>query len=363
MQRDKVLEKVIWEDYNPSDDSIYQTASTGPFAQSQMIFCYNCNKVIPSDSKFCPWCQIKLYTQCPKCGYNFSSQYPNCNQCGINIKEYLIGQVILALQRKKEKEEKERREMEIRRRQEEERQRQEAIRQRELEAQSRLEAERRRREKEEMERRRQEEKRRQEEIDAHIWQSWRENKRRIEEFKKSDEYKETLNYWISFLEYNSGKNQKMFVIAGLLCAIANVCMNIGPIVLAIIGFIVCIGGIVYALCCTSIFGSIDRMYESYAEENPCPEEAKLYIQKLMSSNGAWNLRIKKAPEQVLKAYGYVGGSAPSTGSKASQATGTTASSPAMYICKDCGYMTSFSYIRIIECPLCKSHNMDIYNGS
>ena len=86
-------------------------------------------------------------------------------------------------------------------------------------------------------------------------------------------------------------------------------------------FIVCIGGIVYALCCTSIFGSIDRMYESYAEENPCPEKAKVYIQKLMSSNGAWNLRIKKAPEQVLKAYGYVGGSAPSTGSKASQATG------------------------------------------
>ena len=96
MGNNKVSEKAVWEgSISPDND----TPSIGSQmqAQPQMMFCYKCNNVIPGNSTFCPYCQIKLFTECPKCGTKYSSQYPACNQCGTNREEYLrvqkIGQV------------------------------------------------------------------------------------------------------------------------------------------------------------------------------------------------------------------------------------------------------------------------------
>lgn len=109
-----VSDKVVWENGITSDNGVTPT-SFQSMSQPQMTFCYKCNNVIPVDSKFCPYCQIELYTTCPKCGIKYSSQYPACNQCGTNKLEYLESQ----------KREKERIESEIR----EERLRQEKLEQ------------------------------------------------------------------------------------------------------------------------------------------------------------------------------------------------------------------------------------------
>ena len=88
MSNNKVSEKAVWEgSISPDND----TPSIGSHmqAQSQMMFCYKCNNVIPGNSTFCPYCQIKLFVECPKCGAKYSSQYPACNQCGTNREEYL----------------------------------------------------------------------------------------------------------------------------------------------------------------------------------------------------------------------------------------------------------------------------------
>ena len=58
------------------------------------MLCYNCGKDIPNKSNFCPWCQIELHANCPKCGNIYSSQYPACNQCGTNRETYLAEQEI-----------------------------------------------------------------------------------------------------------------------------------------------------------------------------------------------------------------------------------------------------------------------------
>ena len=50
--------------------------------------CYACGEIIPSDSKFCPYCSKELYVTCPQCGYKYSSQFPACNQCGTNRNKY-----------------------------------------------------------------------------------------------------------------------------------------------------------------------------------------------------------------------------------------------------------------------------------
>lgn len=87
MQRDKVSEKVIWENYNHSEDSVSISApavTSAAFTQHQMMFCWKCGKDIPSDSKFCPWCQTELFILCPKCGVKYSSEYPSCYHCGTN---------------------------------------------------------------------------------------------------------------------------------------------------------------------------------------------------------------------------------------------------------------------------------------
>ena len=88
MYDNKVSEKAVWEgSITPDND----TPSFAPQMQTQpqMMFCYKCNQVIPSNSNYCPYCQVKLFTECPKCGAKYSSQYPACNHCGTNKQEYL----------------------------------------------------------------------------------------------------------------------------------------------------------------------------------------------------------------------------------------------------------------------------------
>ena len=126
-----VSDKVVWENgITPDNDftpSMSQSQSAfQPMSQPLMIFCYKCNNEIPSNSKFCPYCEIELYTICPKCGVKYSSQYPACSQCGTNRQKYIESQI-----REKEKAEAEKREERLRQekleqeRQEQERQEQE----------------------------------------------------------------------------------------------------------------------------------------------------------------------------------------------------------------------------------------------
>ena len=91
MHDNKVSEKAIWEGAITPDNDTPPIGSQMQ-TQSQMMFCYKCNNVIPSNSTFCPYCQIKLFTECPKCGTKYSSQYPACNNCGTNREEYLRAQ-------------------------------------------------------------------------------------------------------------------------------------------------------------------------------------------------------------------------------------------------------------------------------
>ena len=91
MRDNKVSEKAVWEGSITSDNDTPSIGSQMQ-TQSQMMFCYKCNNVIPSNSTFCPYCQIKLFVECPKCGTKYSSQYPACNNCGTNREEYLRAQ-------------------------------------------------------------------------------------------------------------------------------------------------------------------------------------------------------------------------------------------------------------------------------
>lgn len=129
MGNNKVSEKAIWEGSIPPDNDTHSIGSQMQ-TQSQMMFCYKCNNVIPANSKFCPCCNIELYTTCPKCGVKYSSQYSICSQCGTNREDYLRAQ-------RREQERKAALERENRRRQEnierekQERERQEALAQKE----------------------------------------------------------------------------------------------------------------------------------------------------------------------------------------------------------------------------------------
>jgi RNA polymerase subunit RPABC4/transcription elongation factor Spt4 len=67
---------------SPSTNYMLQTENVGAMA------CYACGEIIPSDSKFCPYCSRELFVVCPKCGHNYSSQFPACNQCGTNRNKY-----------------------------------------------------------------------------------------------------------------------------------------------------------------------------------------------------------------------------------------------------------------------------------
>ena len=72
MSNNKVSEKAIWEGSISPDNDVPSWGSQMQ-TQPQMMFCYKCNNVIPNNSKFCPYCQIKLFTECPKCGTSYSS--------------------------------------------------------------------------------------------------------------------------------------------------------------------------------------------------------------------------------------------------------------------------------------------------
>ena len=134
--QDKVSEKAIWEGSIPSEDENTQFASSIQ-SQPQMMFCYKCNNVIPGDSRYCPYCQVELFTTCPKCGAKYSSQYPACSKCGTNRQEYLQAQkreqerkeaIERENRRQKEIQERKRQEEELRRKKEqEERERQERL--------------------------------------------------------------------------------------------------------------------------------------------------------------------------------------------------------------------------------------------
>ena len=169
MGDNKVSEKAIWEGSIPSEDE--NTQFTTPIqSQPQMMFCHKCNNVIPSNSRYCPYCQVELFTTCPKCGVKYSSQYPACSQCGTNRQEYLQAQ-------RREQERKEAQERENRR-------------QREIQERKRLEEEQRRKKE-------QEERERQERLKA-LAQQAEENLQKEAYLKKNDEIMHTQEYIDSY---------------------------------------------------------------------------------------------------------------------------------------------------------------------
>ena len=137
MQSNKVSEKVVWDNCIPSDNDSSTQSASQMNTQQQMMFCYKCSNVIPGDSVYCPYCQIKLFTECPKCGAKYSSQYPVCNQCGTNRHDYYENlrrererKEAIERENRKQKEIKERQRLEEERRKkeaEEERKRQQRI--------------------------------------------------------------------------------------------------------------------------------------------------------------------------------------------------------------------------------------------
>ena len=107
----KISEKAVWDNGITADEPDYmstkQSIQTSVQSHPQMMFCYNCNQVIPSDSAFCPWCKTELFTKCPKCGKTYSSQYTFCYSCGVNKDEYLEEQELLRLKEEQIRQEKE----------------------------------------------------------------------------------------------------------------------------------------------------------------------------------------------------------------------------------------------------------------
>lgn len=137
MSKDKVSEKAIWEGSIPQDNNTSSLASQMQ-TQPQMMFCYKCNNVIPNDSTFCPYCQIKLHTECPKCGASYSSQYPACSKCGTNREEFYLMQRREAERKAAiERENRRQREIDERTRLEDERKRKEAEEERESQERAR----------------------------------------------------------------------------------------------------------------------------------------------------------------------------------------------------------------------------------
>lgn len=191
MHDNKVSEKAIWEGSITPDEAPI-TASQMQ-TQSQMMFCYKCNNVIPGDSKFCPCCKIELYTVCPKCGVKYSSQYLICNQCGTDRLEYL------QLQREEqERIEKIKREERIRQ-EKLERERQEVERkQKEAAAERERQENLRRYEQQENERKQKE---------AYI----KEN----EKIKDTEEYKTTFSLLTEALDILDKKRKQRFIIVSI----------------------------------------------------------------------------------------------------------------------------------------------------
>ena len=54
------------------------------------INCRSCEKQIPKNSKFCPFCGEKIITKCFKCGADLIEYAQFCNICGIKFFESFV---------------------------------------------------------------------------------------------------------------------------------------------------------------------------------------------------------------------------------------------------------------------------------
>ena len=180
------------------------------------MLCFHCGEIIPAESKYCPYCSISQYVNCPYCGYHYPARFPACSNCGTNRESYyktIEENRKREEQARKEKEERERRAAEERRRQEEVRRQEEERKRREREAreaQERLAAEEKRRQEERKRREREareaqerlaaEEKRRQEERKKKEREDQKriENKRRRNRIVSSETFKKAYSLLIEF---------------------------------------------------------------------------------------------------------------------------------------------------------------------
>ena len=97
MLNDKILESAVWEGLSSTekeDNYVELPNLTSP----PMMLCWKCNKVVPADSAFCPWCQTELFVTCPKCSIKYSSQYPACNKCGTHRKSFMEKRKVFQLE-------------------------------------------------------------------------------------------------------------------------------------------------------------------------------------------------------------------------------------------------------------------------
>lgn len=219
MHDNKVSEKAVWEgSITPDSDTPYLDSQAQ--SQPQMMFCYKCNNVIPCNSNYCPYCQVKLFTECPKCGAKYSSQYPACSQCGTNREEYLREQ-------RREQERKEAIERENRR-------------QREIAERKRMEEERKAKEAEA-------ERERQERLKRHEQQEKERKQKEAylkvnEEIMKTKEYETTYSLLTEAIEaYKKEQGQKIKTLTFLLIIILILAIFtdfIGPIapIVALLAF-------------------------------------------------------------------------------------------------------------------------------
>ncbi len=160
---DKIAQTSIEESSTNFDEIGHLAHILKTLNQTGYMLCYNCHKIIPSDSEYCPFCGNLLFIACPKCGHRHSSQYPICNKCGTDRETYILEQKRLEQQKVEEQrrrleqqriEEQRRREAEEKRKQDELRQIEEKRRREEAEMR-RLVEERRRLELKEREDKRQ----------------------------------------------------------------------------------------------------------------------------------------------------------------------------------------------------------------
>lgn len=75
--------------YNNEMSGLTEVKKVVNIEPQQTAVCHYCSEIIPSDSKYCPFCGCLLAEACPQCGHTYSTQYPCCPQCGTNRKDYL----------------------------------------------------------------------------------------------------------------------------------------------------------------------------------------------------------------------------------------------------------------------------------